>query len=204
MVRQLFIIFLMVLLNYFELKKSSSLNPKCFWIHQNLFKTGISFTIFFLIFIPLLLLMERRLTRFSQNSFEKGQVAACLCKRNMICANPRNLSTNRKKGISHACFEKLLVNSKAFGTERLTSYKFCRILKGELKKFMNSWRTNSKLWPIQSYHIGSFWCRISIPLKGTRDGLANTQKIGETLCAHCPACLQMFASAAWWRKILEK
>jgi hypothetical protein len=39
--------------------------------------------------------------------------------------------TNRKKGISLGSFEKLLVNSNAFGVKQIRTYKFDVIIKGE-------------------------------------------------------------------------
>jgi hypothetical protein len=60
---------------------------------------------------------------FSQNSFEKRQVVACLSPRE-LCANPRNVSTNRKRAITLSCLQKSFVNSKAFGVKRLRTYQF--------------------------------------------------------------------------------
>jgi hypothetical protein len=70
---------------------------------------------------------------FSQNSFEKRQVAAFFFLKE-LCANPRNTSTNRMTGIALSCLQKSFVNSKAFGVKRLRTYYFSIILKGELKK----------------------------------------------------------------------
>jgi hypothetical protein len=70
---------------------------------------------------------------FSQNSFEKRQVAAC-CISKELCANPRNTSTNRMRGIALSCLQKSFVNSKAFGVKRLRTYESNIILKGEFKK----------------------------------------------------------------------
>jgi hypothetical protein len=53
-------------------------------------------------------LLVYRLFGCSQNSFEKGQMAACRFSKET--ANFRNLSTDRKKGILHGSFEKLFVN----------------------------------------------------------------------------------------------
>jgi hypothetical protein len=51
---------------------------------------------------------------FYKNCFKKGQVATCNFSKE-ICANPRNLSTNRKKVISPGSFEeKLLGDFKNF------------------------------------------------------------------------------------------
>jgi hypothetical protein len=58
---------------------------------------------------------------FSQNSFEKRQVAACRSSKE-LCANPRNVSTNRKRAIALSCLQKSFVNSKAFGVKRLRNY----------------------------------------------------------------------------------
>jgi hypothetical protein len=69
---------------------------------------------------------------FSQNSFENQQVAACRFSKE-FCANPRNSSTNRMRGIALSYLQKI-VNSKAFGVKRLRTYEFNIILKGELKK----------------------------------------------------------------------
>jgi hypothetical protein len=58
--------------------------------------------------------------------------------------------TNRKKGINfkrewcmHSLSSKSFVNSKAFGVKWLRTNKFNIILKGELIKILNSWRTIS-------------------------------------------------------------
>jgi hypothetical protein len=57
-----------------------------------------------------------RHSRFLQNSFEMGPVAACHFSKE-ICANSRNLSTNRKMGMMLGSFGKFLGNSKAFGVK---------------------------------------------------------------------------------------
>jgi hypothetical protein len=48
-------------------------------------------------------------------------VAACPFSKE-LCANPRNSSTNRMKGITLSCLQKSFVNSKAFGVKRLRTY----------------------------------------------------------------------------------
>jgi hypothetical protein len=53
---------------------------------------------------------------FSQNSFEKRQVAACRFSKE-LCVNPRNNSTNRMRGIALSYLQKSFVNSKAFGVK---------------------------------------------------------------------------------------
>jgi hypothetical protein len=58
---------------------------------------------------------------FSQNSLEKQQVAACYISKE-FCANPRNTSTNRMRGIALSCLQKSFVNSKAFGVKLLRTY----------------------------------------------------------------------------------
>jgi hypothetical protein len=58
-----------------------------------------------------LILLVDKFSGFSQNSFEKQQVAACNSSKE-LCANPRNVSTNKKRAIAR---QKRFVNSKAFG-----------------------------------------------------------------------------------------
>jgi hypothetical protein len=70
---------------------------------------------------------------FSQNSFEKRQVAALPFLKE-LCANPINTSINRMRGIPLSCLQKSFVNSKAFGVKQLRTYEFTIILKGEFKK----------------------------------------------------------------------
>jgi hypothetical protein len=89
--------------------------------------------------------MVNRLPRFSQNSYEQGQVAAGPFKKN-LCKS-RNLLTNRKKGVLLAALKKFLVHSIALGV------KWIRTFKEEFKKLMNIWQTIYKLRPIQSYHF---------------------------------------------------
>jgi hypothetical protein len=60
--------------------------------------------------------------------------------------------TNRKKGISLGSFEKLLVNSKAFGVMRIRTYKFNIILKEKLTN-EGIFGRPYKLRPIQPYHF---------------------------------------------------
>jgi hypothetical protein len=55
---------------------------------------------------------------FSQNCFEKQQVAAYHSSKE-LCANSRNVSINRKRATALSCLQKSLVNSKAFGVKRL-------------------------------------------------------------------------------------
>jgi hypothetical protein len=71
---------------------------------------------------------------FSWNSFEKRQVVTCRFSKE-FCANQRNVSTNRMRGISLFCLQKSSENSKAFGVKRLRTYSFNKILKRELKKY---------------------------------------------------------------------
>jgi hypothetical protein len=70
---------------------------------------------------------------FSQNSFEKRQLAAFPFSKE-LCANPKNTSINRMRGIALSCLQKSFANSKALGAKRLRTYKFNIILKGEFKK----------------------------------------------------------------------
>jgi hypothetical protein len=53
---------------------------------------------------------------FSQNTVEKQQVAPCRSSKE-FCANPKNVSTNRKRAIALSCLQKSFVNSKAFGVK---------------------------------------------------------------------------------------
>jgi hypothetical protein len=55
---------------------------------------------------------------FSQNSFEKRQVAACRSSKE-LCPNPINVLISRKRAIAISCLQKSLVNSKAYGVKRL-------------------------------------------------------------------------------------
>jgi hypothetical protein len=70
---------------------------------------------------------------FSQNSFEKWQVAAFPFSKE-LCANLGKTSTNRMGGIALSWLQKSFVNSKAFSVKRLRTYLFNMILKGEFKK----------------------------------------------------------------------
>jgi hypothetical protein len=54
---------------------------------------------------------------FSQNSFEKRQVAAFPFSKE-LCAKLRNSSTNGMKGIALSCLQKSFVTSKAFGVKK--------------------------------------------------------------------------------------
>jgi hypothetical protein len=74
-------------------------------------KTGSAFTILFEILIHSLLV--NTFPGFSQNSFEKRQVAACHFSKE-FCANPRNTSTNRMRGIVLSCLQNSFVSSKDF------------------------------------------------------------------------------------------
>jgi hypothetical protein len=58
---------------------------------------------------------------FSQNSLENRQVAACRSSKE-LCANPRNVLTNRKRAIFPSCLQRSFVNSKDFGDNRLRTY----------------------------------------------------------------------------------
>jgi hypothetical protein len=70
---------------------------------------------------------------FAQNSFENRQVAAGHSSKE-FCANPRNVSINRKTALAFSCLQKSFVNSKAFGVKRLRTYSFKIKLKEVLKK----------------------------------------------------------------------
>jgi hypothetical protein len=83
------------------------MNPMSLYLILGPSRTTSAFTKCFE-FIPFFLLVDRLLD-CSQSSFKKGQAAACRFSKE-ICANLRNLSTNRKKGILLGSFEKLLVN----------------------------------------------------------------------------------------------
>ncbi len=61
-------------------------------------------------------------------------VAAC-CFSKELCANPRNTSANRMRGIALSCLQKCFVNSKAFGVKRLITYWLKIKLKGEFEKY---------------------------------------------------------------------
>jgi hypothetical protein len=52
--------------------------------------------------------------RCSQNSFKKQQIAAGRFSKE-VCANPKIVSTNKKRGIALYCLQKSFVSSKAFG-----------------------------------------------------------------------------------------
>jgi hypothetical protein len=66
-------------------------------------------------------LLVNTFPEFSQNSFEKRQVAARRSSKE-LCANPINISTNRKREIALSCLQKSFVISKAFGVNRLRTY----------------------------------------------------------------------------------
>jgi hypothetical protein len=55
-------------------------------------------------FKPFLPILVDTLPRFSQNSVEKWQVAACGSSKE-FCANRRNVSTNRKTAIALSCLQ---------------------------------------------------------------------------------------------------
>jgi hypothetical protein len=94
------------------------------------FKTGSA--------IPLFLL-DNPFSGFAQNPFEKLQADICHFSKD-FCAKLTNLSTNRKKGNKNSkensapthFLQKLLVNSKGFGVERLTINNFNIVLKEQL------------------------------------------------------------------------
>jgi hypothetical protein len=48
-------------------------------------------------------------------------VAVCRSSKE-LCANPRNVSTNRKRAIAVSSLQKSFVNSKDFGVKRLRTY----------------------------------------------------------------------------------
>ncbi len=109
------------------------------WIHKTLVKTGSAFTILFWILNPSFLLVNTFLG-FSHNSFGKRQVAACRFSKE-ICANPKNTSTNRMRGIALFCLQKSFVNSKAFGVKRLRTYLLIQNKnKGRDKRILSCWR----------------------------------------------------------------
>ncbi len=125
------------------------LNTKSFWIYKTCLETGSAFTILFWILIISFLLVNT-FPGFSQNSFEKRPVAACRFSKE-LCANLRNTSTNRMRGIVLSCLEKSFVHSKAFVVKRLRTYYFKIKLKEELKKILNSWQTLCEYRSIQIY-----------------------------------------------------
>ncbi len=53
---------------------------------------------------------------FSQDSFEKRQVAAFRSSKE-FCASPRSSSTNRRKGTAHFFLQKSFVNLKGSGVK---------------------------------------------------------------------------------------
>jgi hypothetical protein len=63
-------------------------------------------------FISFLLLVDK-FPEFSQNSFEKQQMAACRSSKEFH-ENFRNLSTNRKRGIALCCLQKSFFKFKSF------------------------------------------------------------------------------------------
>jgi hypothetical protein len=91
------------------------LNAKCFWNYKTLEDRHYSL----LNFKPFFLLVNT-LPRFSQNCVEKWQVDAC-CSSKEFCANPRNVSTNRKTAIALFCLQNSFVYSKAFSAKLRTS-----------------------------------------------------------------------------------
>jgi hypothetical protein len=70
---------------------------------------------------------------FAQNSFENRQVADCRSSKE-FCANPRNVSTNRKRALALSYLQKSFVTSKAFGVKQLRTYSFKIKLQEVLKK----------------------------------------------------------------------
>jgi hypothetical protein len=61
-----------------------------------------------------------------------------------FCANPKNRSTNKKRGPALCCLHKSFVNSKAFfDVKRLRTYYFKIKLKEESKKKYTEWLANS-------------------------------------------------------------
>jgi hypothetical protein len=69
---------------------------------------------------------------FSQNCFEKRQIAACYFSK-QICANLRSLATKRRE-TALFCLHQSFANSKGFGVKRLRTDYFIIILIIELQK----------------------------------------------------------------------
>jgi hypothetical protein len=59
----------------------------------------------------------------SQNSFDKWQVVVFLSSKE-CCAKPRNVSTNRTRGIALCCLQKSLAISKGFDVSGLELNNF--------------------------------------------------------------------------------
>jgi hypothetical protein len=85
-------------------------------------KTGRAYSFLFLILTPFFYL-GGTFSGFSQNSFEKWQMAACYFSKEFP-VNPRNVSTNKKRGIALCCFQFTFKNSKGFGVKQLRTYEF--------------------------------------------------------------------------------
>jgi hypothetical protein len=68
-----------------------------------------------------LFLIGKYISRIFTKLFEKRHIAACRFSKE-FCANPRNISTNRMRGIALSCLQKSFVNSKAFGVKWLKTY----------------------------------------------------------------------------------
>jgi hypothetical protein len=65
----------------------------------------------------------QQLSRISQNSLDKQQVAVTCRFSKAFCTNPRNISIDRMRGIALCCLQKSYENSKGFGVKQLrTSY----------------------------------------------------------------------------------
>ncbi len=99
---------------YYKIEFNSLLlNTKSFWIYKTVLKIVNECTILFQTFFPSFLLVTT-FPKFSQNIFEKRQVAAC-CFSKEFCANLRSSSTNRRRKSAHFCLQKSSVNSKGSG-----------------------------------------------------------------------------------------
>jgi hypothetical protein len=56
--------------------------------------------------------------------FKSGKYLPAALQKSYLSANPRNVSTNRKRAIALPCPKQSFVNSKAFGVKRLGTYEF--------------------------------------------------------------------------------
>jgi hypothetical protein len=103
---------------------------------------------------------------FLLNSFEKQQVASCRPSKE-ICANSRNLSACRKRGIALCCLQKSFLNLKAFGVKRLRTYLIQNEVKGRVKNndelavhiFIKVYSTIPSLAMLKSCHCSFNLCR---------------------------------------------
>jgi hypothetical protein len=69
---------------------------------------------------------------FTRFSLGKWQFTACPFQKE-FSSNPRNVSTNRKKGITLCCLQNSLENYKSFDAKVLITYYFNKITKLKLK-----------------------------------------------------------------------